>query len=152
MVDRLTKEVAFDSSKVGRGSEWNDGLPWMHLPTHELKSMLNSFEKVELHKEQEVEYRKACIDEPHVLDTDYIDMVAVAHESAKRQPNSLLIDLVYFGWKKSVRILGRVHYFIKKLRHRAGKCQSYCILCKITLLPMTSCENMAELYLFRNET
>ena len=79
-------------------------------------------------------------------------MVAAVQENAKKQADDSLVDLVYFGWNKSVRILGRVHYFIKKLRHKAGKCQSYCMFCRITSLPMTSCENMAELYIFRNGT
>ena len=52
LADKLTKITEFDTSQVGIGSEWNEGLPWMHLPTQDLIASLNSFEKVQVPKDQ----------------------------------------------------------------------------------------------------
>ena len=50
----------------------------MCLPTSELVGGLNSFEKVQVPSEQVVKFEKACIDQPHSLDLDHVDVVATA--------------------------------------------------------------------------
>ena len=164
LADKLTKIVEFDPTQVGKGSSWNDGLPWMKMPTPQLVSGLNSFEKVQISKEQEVEFDKACMDQPHMLDLECIPeggIVAVGVPplpgSSKKLPVGkelayCPVDLVYFGWKKSLRIIARVLYFGRKLKHLTKNCQANCMFCKTTSFPMTSCENLAEKFVFRFET
>ena len=164
LADRLTKVTEFDPSQVGKGSSWNEGLPWMRKPTDQLLSGLNSFEKVQVPKDQEEEYDKACMDQPHLLDIDCLqssDIVAVGVPPLSGKCDKIPVgkelaycpvDLVFFGWKKSLRILARVLYFIRKIRHLSSNCPEKCMFCKLSALPLSSCENLAEKFIFRQET
>ena len=65
VADYLTKIVDFDVNQVGRGSVWNEGLPWMKLPTDQLIASLNSFEKVKITPSNMPEFEKDWIDTPY---------------------------------------------------------------------------------------
>ena len=59
IADKLTKIVEFNINTVGLGLQWNEGLPWIKLPTDQLIASLNSFEKVDVIPEDQTEFNEA---------------------------------------------------------------------------------------------
>ena len=152
IADRLTKPEPFQVSSVAHDSEWIKGKPWMTLPTEKME--LDSFEKVRVEKEKLDAYREACIDDPHFLkeknNPELVDTIPVFTTLSKSHQQFLLIDLVFFGWKKSIRILANVFKFVHRLKHKKHGNNSECPQCFYNCDP--DFEKTAELYIFRKES
>ena len=166
LADKLTKLAPFDTKSVGKGSEWNEGLDWMKLPTSEMP--LISFERVQVEDSELDDYDKACVAVPHLLNQKSenelpnhviqsvcappeIELVSAVQQS-KSSSNPFLVDLIFYGWKKSLRILARCRFFISKLRHRLNKCSLDCEFCQNSHVPITLSERKAESFLFEVES
>ena len=136
---------------------------------------LKSFKSIP--REFSEEYRRSLIENPHLLDLENNDDTVVNMYHSQLQPpvisvckkseeNRLkpenttkgpwLIDIIHFGWRKTLRILANVHFFISKLRHKVhsklGKKVANCKFCDGEALPMIDFEKASEMYIFRTES
>ena len=171
--DLLTKEEKFSVSTVDYTSIWINGRDWMKLPTSEMP--LKSFASIP--REHSAEFKSSMLENPHLLDLSNNDSAVVDMYHSQLEPieievdkkaeldrlipkrmdtNPWIIDILHFGWKKTIRILSRVHFFIRKLQHRvhvkSGKNITDCIFCDNTSLPLAQLELASENYLFAIET
>ena len=177
LADMLTKKEKFDCASVNFESEWVNGKPWMREKTSDMP--LKSYESVKVPREYTDEFKRSIIESPHLLDLEYnendssnVDMfhsivtapsvqVHEQFENEKLKPKAVsskpwLLDIIHFGWKKSLRILGYIHCFIQKVKHRLHqkKCiiSENCPFCLNEVCPMNRFEKASELYIFRKES
>ena len=167
--DLLTKRHHVTMNDVTMGSLWQKGHDWMKLPTEELP--LTPYKAIAVPPEKLPQIDKECYDEAFFLRSSHVliqreTKVAQENEeenmfsqqviSVARDPP--ILDLIGFGWFRSLRILGNAYRFIKNTLHsisiRKGMHTSDCTLCK----SVSESEqqsfflDMAEKSLFRHET
>jgi len=148
LADMITKERSVKISDVDRGSLWQNGLPWMTLPTHELpnnqfetppKEMTDEFNR-EIFQEVEVRHmaeatmeRDLLIRMSMTLPIIEIQAMAVRVEMTPTTWFMMEFDLVRMGWQRGWRKLNLVVRAVKIFRHgphkASGTAVPACSLC-----------------------
>jgi hypothetical protein len=181
MADLLTKPHPTTFESVDMGSEWQNGAPWMKLPTAQLP--ITAYKDINLPSKGKEELKIECFGDPYYLsnkqnnhkplntllcnstvdlETEVLiitsDNTSLAAAAPPKAREPLLIDIIATGWFKAIRILAMVIKAVTKLKHKTHikKCidDEMCQLCS----PMNgnemdaTFEVHAEEYLFRQES
>ena len=153
VADLITKLHPFEIEQVDKHSVWQNGYPWMQLPTHQMpitnpKDMhVSKDDKEEMTKEAQVAFK--LVPEPeakahfchvqqtiraayNVLCPPTVDIEHVNVTSTYNAEHS--IDFIALGWNKAIRILSHRMKLITVIKHRShenrGTHDEHCIECK----------------------
>jgi len=162
VADLLTKKHQLTPQDVSAGSVWQDGLPWMRLDRSQMP--LRSYDSLTVSKLEEVLVQEECFSEPffvtQIEENHCVDAAFSVHESVNIvQPGKasleLIIDPIYYGWRRTVRLLTIVSCWRKKFLHnKHAQSMDGCYFCSTPRQfwnPSHSSDD-AEKYLFRYET
>ena len=181
MADMVTKPQPISFETVDGGSPWQTGQPWMLLPTDQLP--ITKYDGINITAKKKALLKAECFEDPYFLgqkESDHTPLNAmIAEYSLGTNPTpltqpavhgplgspprpQLLLDLVEFGWFKSIRILKKVLIFAMKLKHscfHTGKSNQE-ESCPYCCTPTNWTESLldakvyeqVESYLFRQET
>ena len=127
LADLLTKEHLLGVADVSTNSEWQEGKSWMRLATENMP--IKRYSDLTVTPDIEELVKSECFDQllldspisTHTLFRLHADTVVISAAAAGRGCRSLLIDPVYFGWFRTLRILKTVLKFIKAIRHKSHK-------------------------------
>ena len=182
LADLVTKPLPLTFESVDGGSEWQNGSPWMRLPTKDLPCA--SYKQINLSAKGQKQAKQECFDDPffladkqtnhsplntmiaeHSLGTSYPSLTQIAAMSVHgpgprpvpREP--LLLDIVALGWFRSTRIIGSIIHMFARWKHssrhvKKGVFEDTCILCTSpSMSDLTGAlQTRAEQYLFREES
>jgi len=143
--DLLTKEHEVGVSTVSRGSEWIEGMHWMTLDKREMP--LTSYNSLSLDKRMKEKVQIECFpesflkdlslnsqetkddtDEPPTVDHDFSVLAA----KGGRGVAELLVDPVYHGWMKALRLTGYMQGWRTKFCHNRHLIPDQdCRICKL---------------------
>ena len=150
LADLLTKKHEISVETVSRGSEWIEGLAWMKKDKSEMP--LTSYEQLKMDKSIEEIVKIECfpdsfmeqfsVNKEHRGDSDEYDTVddvddgseefSVLAASAGRGVAELLVDPVYQGWRRALRITGYMQGWRTKYCHgRHVTTDKNCSLCRL---------------------
>ena len=167
IADMLTKAHMIGPNQVTIGSVWEAGHEWMTKPVEEMPIRIYDEFKAPMDKDAEI--RKESYEDPFLIAAG-LDVSAV-YDQQKPQISSaltvsienhnrnrdLLVDPVFHGWAKTLRVIGLVVSFTDKLRHSlAAKAGRICI-CKLCNASTDIISehgfylHQAELYLYKRE-
>ena len=124
LADLLTKEHDLGVQDVSTGSDWQEGKEWMKLDTENMPVKKYSDLTVTMAIEDQVSaecFDQLLLDTPistHTLFRLHPDTTCASSVAAGRGVLSLIIDPIYFGWFKTLRILKLVIKFTKIIQHR----------------------------------
>ena len=166
VADLLTKKHDIPSADVSAGSVWQTGLSWMRLDLSDMPLM--KYNELVINK-QEVELVKAeCFEAPVPQFTSdsksepeisIIETVpSVFFSAAGRVARDLIVDPVYFGWRKANRIITILKSWKKIVEHRKhtvpDKNREECYFCgtRSELWDVRHSSSESELYFFKRET
>ena len=146
--DLLTKEHEVGVSTVSRCSEWIEGMHWMTLGKREMP--LTSYKDLSLDKKMKEKVQVECfpelflkdlwldsqemkdeldtVDEPPSVDHDF----SVLKAKVGRGVAELLVDPVYHGWMKALRLTGYMQGWRTKFCHNCHLVPDQdCRICKL---------------------
>ena len=156
LADLLTKENDLGVQDVSSGSEWQEGKAWMKLCTDDMS--LKKYSDLTVTTAIDDQVKAECFDQllldtpisTHTLFRLHPDTPCVSAAAVGRDTLSLIIDPIYFGWYKTLRILKLVIKFTKIIRHKLhqGYRNTSCHICNKE--EITNWD--AEQVLFRHET
>ena len=152
LADLLTKKHDIRVEHVSKGSEWIEGLSWMKNNRSEMP--LTSYDNLRLDKPVEESIKMECfpesfmkkfthaaeddeVDHDEVLDdTDGVDdgsdEFSVLAASAGKGVAELLVDPVFQGWKRALRIAGYMQGWRTKYCHKKHLIpDDKCRVCKL---------------------
>ena len=124
LADLLTKEHEIKVENVSKGSEWQDGLPWMKIDLEKMN--LISYENLSVEKKLQEKIQEECFQEPFLPETEEIsinhtqDTTNIFPSPGKGGESrlNLVIDPIRVGWLKTQNTLCRVFEWIDKLKHK----------------------------------
>ena len=153
------------------GSLWESGYPWM---TQDLHSMpILNYDQLYLKDKEEERVLEECYEEPFFLTQDIKETAEEVlfvqecftvdstdhHLSSppSRSRSPLLVDMMIYGWSRSLRVIKLVLRFITNLKHKlkSHKHNEDCISCTWNgniVEREKKYERKAEHYLYRQET
>ena len=127
LADLLTKHHQIGMEDVSSSSEWQDGKTWMKLDISEMP--LKRYQDLTVPLSLEAQVRAECYD--HLLDPQHNESrqsheifsifrneVFVNSTAMGRGKNYIIIDPIYYGWFKSIRIIQHILSFIGAINHR----------------------------------
>ena len=173
LADLLTKKHEIEVSTVSQGSDWIEGIEWMRKPKKEMP--LTSYEDLKLETSVEEVVKAECFSESFMEkfsgdikpeiddgspaigddDSDETGGLGALAANAGKGVAELLVDPVFEGWRRALRIIGYMQGWRTKHYHRKHtKVDKDCNLCKLGDHRWDSRnENKkAEDYLFRWES
>ena len=165
--DLLTKKHAVKVEDVSAGSVWIEGLDWMTRDTEDMP--LTPYSQLRVGKPIEDEVKVECFSEPFIKDiensTGEITPLQIisdpgVHTVGCSPPGGrgeveLIIDPVYHGWRRSLRILGYVRAIWDRFNHKNHLIPIIeCDMCRlgVTVWDPRTNEDAGESYFFRYET
>ena len=172
IADIITKPRDTTTFEVAVPSEWQQGKEWMTNPSSDLP--LLTFEQLKVPSKKRHELDQECFNEPFFIknkesvhplisnDVDTLDENLVFAARAAAGPPRLrtpfLVDLIKFGWSRSIRITSIILNFKDNLKHRVHikksivnlDCPFCCKQPKSEILDQWIA--MAEREIFRNES
>ena len=160
LADLITKHHKLELSAVSVGSYWQDGSPWMKqdvIPCSRYQDMIPNSEIMK-------EIRSECFYDPYEINPG-IHIFSVNHNLDKsnhsyiasgRDSEGLLLDILHFGWNRSLRILNHVIGFSQRLAHKAKHPEKIflCVICTRDRISIDSRDNIQRSrdYLFKYES
>ena len=173
LADLLTKKHEIGVETVSRGSEWIEGLDWMRRGKAEMP--LTSYEKLTMEKSAEEIVKVECFPESFMekfsadnkppVDEDDLDTVDEVDDgseeffalaaNAGRGVAELLVDPVFEGWRRALRITGYMQGWRTKYCHKKHlEPDKKCNICKLGehLWDPRNENKKAEDYFFRWES
>ena len=122
IADRLTKKHEVSVLDASVGSDWQNGLSWMKLDVQDRP--LKTYESLTISPFEEEMLEKECFDEAFSHKTSAIDgsvchatsLLIPAHDSVflispGRETQDLVVDPVYYGWLRILRIIIVIFYW-----------------------------------------
>ena len=161
IADLLTKKHNIFPADVSAGSPWQIGMQWMTLDVEDMP--LKKYNELIVNTADEILLNVECFEEPVKLDPSVAEFnplsthLAVSANSlaSGRVGSVLIVDPVYYGWLKAIRIINLLLTWRKKANHRThnGRVED-CYFC-VTGKGMWNSlfvPARAENYLFRYES
>jgi len=179
LADLLTKKHDIKIEDVSAGSDWIEGLEWMRREKSEMP--LTSYMEIKLEKPLVDEIKVECFPEAFTEkfssenkeaddNSDFVQsedeseddseestipFCVLAANAGRGAAEQLLVDPVYHGWRRSLRIIGYMQAWAKLYKHETHLVEDkdcrICILSKSVWDPRNE-EKYAQNYYFRWET
>jgi hypothetical protein len=118
LADLLTKPHELEVKELSIGSQWQDGAEWMNSDFDLLP--ISKYENLIVSRADDLNIREECYTEPILIEpgVHVMKRVQVGKKAPGRERHTLIIDPVFLGWLKSLRVLSYIVSFPQIILHR----------------------------------